>query len=120
MPVESPERKDDRATQRDWRRRTKWTFFICRGLTALAIGLGVLGIAVYFANFSFGSGGDSRGMIVVGISLCLGLAALIGDLVAVYAAWNTWRFQGTVWWLVGAIVCPVLELAMLIILRQKL
>jgi hypothetical protein len=110
--------REDRQLLRDqWRRRTIRALVFSQVVTLLAIGAFVAGVAVYFANFNFGSGGDARGMIVLFAALGLGVIAVIGDLYAIVAACLTWRYAGSPGWLAVSLLLPVLQTLSIAVVR---
>jgi hypothetical protein len=105
---------------KQWRRRTIRALIFARVMTGLAVGLFIAGVAVYFANFNFGSGGDTRGAVILVAAACLGVIALIGDLYGIFAASVIWRSAGSGWWLAIALLLPVLEIVAFALVQRAL
>lgn len=104
----------DTLSQR-WRRYTIRALIISQALILVAIALYVGGVATYFANFNFGSGGNTQGaaMIVgaIGLSICAVIGVFLSVLISLIALWHS----GSPAWPALAILLPSLEAAVFVL-----
>jgi hypothetical protein len=114
------QRQDRQLLRNQWRRRTIRALMFSQVATVLAIGLYFSGVTIYFANFNFGSGGNSQGAIILVAALCLSTLAIIGDTLGILFAWITWRYTGSPWWLVITILLPLFEIPAVLLLGRAL
>lgn len=103
-----------------WRQRTLNAFLFSRVVTVLAVVLAIGGLVVYFGNFNFASGGDVRGMMIVLVGVFLAAIAMLGNLYSIYAAWRIRRYTGSISWLLIAILFPVVETAVFVVVWNRL
>ena len=113
MSNESP---DAKPFCHHWRRYTIRALIVSQLVCLLAVGLYIAGVAMYFADFNFASGGDSRGAVILVAALILSIFGIVGALLTVLCSWNTWRFAGSRWWLVVAILLPSSEIVAILLL----
>jgi hypothetical protein len=93
-----------------WRRQTVLAFVFSRVATVAAIAAYGPGIAIYFTNFSFGSGGIHFGVAMMFAGFSIGASAVIGDVVALVAAAFAWKLSGSKRWFFATLIFFLLEI----------
>ena len=115
-----PARQSRTVTGEQWRPRAVLAFVFSRVATVIAAIACGSGIALYFTNFNFGSGGNDFGAAMIVAGLAVGLAAIIGDVVGLVTASLTWKHLGTKRWFIATVILLLLEIVAIAFLWSRM
>lgn len=103
-----------------WLRGAKLAVGFSIATISLAVVLYGYGVAVYFSNFNFGSGGDERGASLFIAGVRIGVISFLGDVAGIICGYVVRAKTGKSLWLAVSVgLCALKCIAIILLIALK-